>query len=345
MKLTIKEIAEMAGVHRATVDKVIHNRVGVSDEVRQRIQQIIKEVGYTPNPAGRVLQRQGRTYRIAAVLTQVDALPFLQRGIKTGVARQVGFDVEISYFTTSFQDADGQLAILNQAIEQTFDGIIITPIHSRRIRAAIDRAVDAGIPVITCNSDIDGTKRKCFVGMDGSRASRVAGRLMGQFLNGQGEIAIISSAIAEENNNYYVTMREQGFGSFVQKNFPQMEIVERIESFEDPHITYQKTAELLQNHPALRGIYITCGGVAEVGRALRESGRQREIRVVSFEDYPEILELIRADVIDCTLASDLERQGMLPVQLLMDYLVFGRKPTQDQIFTDTQILVKESIFD
>ena len=52
MKVTIKEIAERAGVHRATVDKVLHNRVGVSDEVRMKVQRIIKEMGYTPNPAG-----------------------------------------------------------------------------------------------------------------------------------------------------------------------------------------------------------------------------------------------------------------------------------------------------
>ena len=46
MKVTIKEIAERAGVHRATVDKVLHNRVGVSDEVRMKVQRIIKEMGY-----------------------------------------------------------------------------------------------------------------------------------------------------------------------------------------------------------------------------------------------------------------------------------------------------------
>ena len=67
MAVTIKDIAERAGVHRATVDKVLHNRVGVSDEVRMKVQRIIKEMGYTPNPAGRVLQKQGKKYRIEAI--------------------------------------------------------------------------------------------------------------------------------------------------------------------------------------------------------------------------------------------------------------------------------------
>ena len=85
MKVTMKEIAERAGVHPSTVDKVVHHRVGVSDEVRARVQAIINELGYTPNPSGRVLQRQGKVYRISAILVEVDALPYLKKGIERGV--------------------------------------------------------------------------------------------------------------------------------------------------------------------------------------------------------------------------------------------------------------------
>lgn len=342
--MTIKEIAEMAGVHRATVDKVLHNRVGVSDEVRQKVQSIINELEYTPNPAGRVLQKQGRVYRIAAVLVDVDALSFLKDGIERGIRKQVGFDIHIEYHITKFQDTEGQEAILHGVIEQKVDGIIINPINSERIRAAIDRAAEAGIPVVTANSDIEGSKRLCYVGLNGARASRVAGRLMGQFLGGSGKIAIISSAIATENNNYFVTIRERGFTDFIHRQYPDIEIVDCVESFEDSWITYEKTLDILQRYPDLKGLYITCGGVAEVGRALCRSGRSRTVVVLSFEDYPQILELIRDDVIDCTLASELLRQGELPVSIIMDYLVFGKKPESEQIFTEAQILVKESLF-
>ena len=60
MKVTIKEIAERAGVHRATVDKVLHNRVGVSDEVRMKVQRIIKEMGYTPSSPFLVMAKAGQ---------------------------------------------------------------------------------------------------------------------------------------------------------------------------------------------------------------------------------------------------------------------------------------------
>ena len=124
MGVTMKEIAERAGVHPSTVDKVVHHRVGVSDEVRARVQAIINELGYTPNPSGRVLQRQGKVYRISAILVQVDALPYLKKGIERGVKEQTGFDIEVSYAVTGFQEAKRQSEYIIKAVEEKADGII-----------------------------------------------------------------------------------------------------------------------------------------------------------------------------------------------------------------------------
>ena len=341
MKVTMKEIAERAGVHQATVDKVVHNRVGVSDEVRAKVQAIIDELGYKPNPTGRVLQRQGKKYRIYAILVDVDALPYLKNGIEQGLKEWAGFDIEVTHAVTGFQEAKRQSEYIDKAVLDKADGIILSPINADCVRRAIDRAADAGIPVITTDSDIDGSRRTCCVSIDSAKASRIAGRLIGQFLNGQGKIAIISSAIETENNNYYVRMREQGFTDFIRREYPEIEIVSCIESFEDPQITYRKTTELLKEQPELRGLYITCGGVAQVGRALIESGRADSIRVLCYEDYPEIVELIRQGVVDWTLGGEKAAQGSLPVKLIMDQLVFGRKPATDRIFTDARILIKE----
>ena len=65
------------------------------------------------------------------------------------------------------------------------------------------------------------------------------------------------------------------------------------------------------------------------------------IRVLSYEDYPQILELLREDVIDCTIGSQMRRQGKLPVTLLMNYLLYDQKPEKEHYYTDIQILVKE----
>ena len=84
MKITIKQIAEIAGVHRSTVDKVLHNREGVSQEVRQRVQKIIDEYGYRPNPIGQALKKQDQKIKIGVILLEVDAKERILSGIKEG---------------------------------------------------------------------------------------------------------------------------------------------------------------------------------------------------------------------------------------------------------------------
>ena len=55
---TIKEIADLAGVSRGTVDRVINNRGDVNRETAEKIRAIIKQLGYKPNPAGMALDAQ-----------------------------------------------------------------------------------------------------------------------------------------------------------------------------------------------------------------------------------------------------------------------------------------------
>lgn len=308
-----------------------------------KVQRIINEMGYTPNPAGRVLQRQGQVYRIEAILVEVDAMPFLKQGIEQGIKNQVGFDIEVTYSISKFQDAERQREYIDNAIAAKADGIILSPINADCIRKAVNRAVDAGITVVTTNADIDGTRRQWNVGTDNAQGAHIAGRMMGLFLGGRGSVAVISSAIASENNNFYVQLRENEFKKFIRETYPDMRIATTIDSFEDPQITYEKTAQLLRDYKDLQGIYITCGGVSQVGRALEESGRAKDIRVISYEDYPEVVELIRRDVIDCTLAGEIQKQGEIPVQLIMDHLVFGKQPETSQVFTDIKVIVKESL--
>ena len=343
MKVTIKKIAEIAGVHPSTVDKVLHNRPGVSDEVRERVRKLIDELGYKPNPAGRVLQKQGKEFVIAAILVKVDALPYIKAGIEKGIREQTGLDISIHWYLSSYSDAGQQAQFIDKAVEEKADGIILSPINSDRVREAISRAAAAKIPLVTTNSDIDGTQRLCYVGQDGRRASRVAGRTMGNLLGGSGRIAIISSAVASENNSYHVKVREEGFCNFLRETFPAVEIVASVESFEDPEITYRETYNLLKQYPDLDGLYITCGGVGQVGRAIRDCGRE-DIKTLSFEKYQEILDLMQEDIIDCTIDSELERQGEIPIQIIMDELVLKKHPVSDNIYTDIRILIKECLF-
>lgn len=342
MGVTLKEIAALAGVHRSTVDKVLHKRPGVSDEVRRRVQAVIDETGYRPNPVGRALQKQSAVIRLAAILLEVDARPFMERGIRKAVDALHMYNIQVDYRACAYGDVETQLEQIECAIRGQVDGIILSPLSADSVREAVNRAVAAGIPVVCTNTDIEGTGRLCYVGEDAAKASRIAGRILGEFLGGAGEIAVITSTSAMRTGTYFLKVRETGFQGYMAENFPGIHIVESVPSLENPAMTYQMTLELLRRQPELRGVYVVGGGVREVGRAIRETGCGGRLKVVCFEDYPEIQELLRENIVTCTINSDTVRQGELPVRILIDYLMQDERPAEN-VYIPGQILVRECL--
>ncbi len=61
----IKDIAELAGVSRGTVDRVLNNRSGVSPQTAEKIKEIAKALDYRPNKAGLALAAQRKRIRSA----------------------------------------------------------------------------------------------------------------------------------------------------------------------------------------------------------------------------------------------------------------------------------------
>ena len=71
MTLTLKEIAELAGVSRSTASRVLNDHPGVRPEVRERVLQVIREQGFQPDPAARSLASR-RTGIIGAAQSAED---------------------------------------------------------------------------------------------------------------------------------------------------------------------------------------------------------------------------------------------------------------------------------
>ena len=338
--ITMQKIADLAGVHKSTVDKVVHNRPGVSDETRQKIRNLLEEYHYQPNRAAQALQYRKKQLKIGIVLVEVDALPFLQGGILKGLKVYQEFHIKTEFVSVKTWEPDRMAAALREMAQKGYDGVILSPINAQVVRDAVEDLAKAEIPLVTVNSDLETDAKLCYVGQDGKKASRTAARLMAECIGKKGKIAVVTSAIAEENNSYYVKMREEHFVRYMQENYPDVTIVDCIESMENAEVTRQKTAELLEREPELDGIYITCGGVADVGRTVQRAGKAGRIKIIGYETYPQIVELMKEGCVTLTIDSDIEKQGRLAVEKLMDFLLDGTKQ-QKNVFTEVRIVVKE----
>lgn len=343
MRITMKQLAEKAGVHRSTVDKVLHNRPGVSEPVRARVRAVIEEYGYQPNEAGIALRMQEKTFRIAVVLMDVDSTPYNRNGIERGLSAYQAYNIRTDYHIFGFSAPQKILELLRD-IERnrSADGVILVPQRAESLTKAVNALKRSGVPTVLVNADLPDSEALRYIGANNRQSSRLAGRLMGALTGGRGEIAVITSAIQSENNNASVEERERSFREFITTTYPDLRIAATVENMESSEITYEKTLHLLRDYPGLRGIYSTCGGAYKIGEAVEELGLSGKIVVITHELYPEIMRLIERGTITCTIGSELNNQGFLAAKTLMDALIFKKQPENRTLYTKSEIIFREN---
>lgn len=149
-EISIEDIAHAAGVSHSTVSRALHNSSLISVEVRERIQHLARQMGYTPNAIARSLQNQ-RTNTLGLVVTSI-ADPFLGDVVKgvEEVANKVNFSV---FLSTSNNDPDQEMAIIETFHRRRVDGILVA---SSRISSNYKERLDQiRVPTVLINSHAD----------------------------------------------------------------------------------------------------------------------------------------------------------------------------------------------
>jgi DNA-binding LacI/PurR family transcriptional regulator len=149
--VSIQDIAQAAGVSHATVSRALRDNPLISSEVRQNIQRLANEMGYTPNAVAQSLKGQ-RSNTIGLVVTAI-ADPFygrLVRGVDE-IAKQAGVDV---FLGVSYNNAEQELAVIESFHRRRVDGIITA--SSRLTSEHADQLARIGVPVVLINQQSEG---------------------------------------------------------------------------------------------------------------------------------------------------------------------------------------------
>lgn len=124
-QLNIREVAQKLGVSTATVSFTLNNRPGVSDAVRKRVMETVKEMGYVPNLVGKVINR--KKTGIVGVIVPISSgglFPSIVDGISTA-AEKSHTPVFVSYCQDNSQIELKMLRLFNQFLPE---GLIIATV-------------------------------------------------------------------------------------------------------------------------------------------------------------------------------------------------------------------------
>ena len=331
-KLTLEDVAKLAGVHRSTVSRVINDSPNVSPEVRKRVQKVIYSTGYQPNAAARSLASQ-RSNMIGLVLPRsVSSFftdPFFQH-----LTQGVAFGCNNNNFSLSLflaGNREDEEKILPRISRRGFlDGILIQA--GRPDELLIERLTKSNIPTVIVGRPfiMDGLN---YIDIDNISASFKGTQ---HLLNlGYQRIATITG-----NHDSTATIdRLEGYKKALNAAGREM----------NPDLIVEGNFIELDGYMAMKTLFVKkpdavfCQSdimAAGAMRAIQEAGLTvpEDIAVIGFDDIPIARQL---EVKLTTIKQPITRFGIKAVELLIDLIENGTKPAR-RIILDTELVIRDS---
>jgi LacI family transcriptional regulator len=147
--VTIKDVADVAGVSIATVSRVINGNYPVSKELQTRVQDAMGALDYRPNAVARGLRRQ-RTQTIGVLIPRLND-PFFSTFCDT-IERMLFANQYRSLLCSTDEALQKETAYVDSLLQQRVDGVIMFPReHSRK---NVERLLNENVPVVLVEREL-----------------------------------------------------------------------------------------------------------------------------------------------------------------------------------------------
>jgi len=238
----------------------------------------------------------------------------VSNAIKAGMFKAIE---EENYQLIFEADANGyiepNLIYIQQAIDKKVDGMIISAIGTG-YTPLINKAVDAGIPVVTVHSDAPDSKRKAYCGPNYKEYAKKAAHWMAQVLNSKGKIGIMQGAMGIHENSI-----AQIFKETINTNYPLIEIVAEDGDTIDPAKAIEKVRKMVNNNPGLDGVFnTTAATVDQWDQVIKERNLQGRLIIIAMDTLLTQLRLVKSGTLYGVISQGLFEEGYLAVKALFD---------------------------
>lgn len=248
-------------------------------------------------------------------------------------------NVLVEYRGATQYDVNEQITVLEQVIAKKPSGIALSSMHPKALNVTINKAVDAGIPVVLFDSDAPGSKAYSFLGTNNYNAGVIAAHEMAELLDKKGKVAIIT--LPSQQNHID---RSKGFKETMDKFYPEIVLVAEKDGKGDQLVSRKAALDLLDEHPDLKGIFATeANGGVGVGEATLSLKKDQQVKIVSFDTDKQTLDMVKDGTIAATVAQGTWNMGFWSLQYLFQLHHGVIKPVN--VLQDTESLRAVPIMD
>ncbi len=342
-KVTVKDIARLAGVSIGTVDRVMHNRGGVAAESRRKIIEAMDTLGYVLNTNASILANK-KHYRICCLLPESrtgDYWELVRNGVERARKDAAGYNITIdtiSYDQFSRESFVDAVEVLKADLPQA---VLMAPMYHAETVSLAAFLHSAGVPLVFIDSKVDEADYLAYYGIPMFESGYLAASLLLDDCHTDEIVNFrIERGAAPIDNP--TLMRRKGFLDYVAERNPQLKIYNEFLRPYDKAYNRTVLDGFFGGHPDIRYVVMFNSRVHLVTDYLAERGA-RGMTVVGFDLLRNNVDALRGGVVKYLIVQRTEMQVRRGVNALADYLAFGKRPTSRDNYMPMDILVRENI--
>ena len=321
MAVTIQKIAELSGVSRGTVDRVLHGRPNVNPMIREKVVRAAEKLGYqSPVPPKSADCRQ------AAILIPQWTDGHFNRQIVSGIRKALRYIADPAFILTEqplrTMTMQELLRAMDEQIRSGVDGLIIRAENTPEVRAAIEQAVQKGVTVITYDADVPHSGRLCHAGQDLVRAGAIAAGVMARLIRPPEHVLIVTGNL------------RMGFSEDAYRV---------IETNEMPELTGELVAQALQADSRLHAVYMACQPLSSCIAGIRKARRTTRPHIVCNDLTPTAKRYLREGTVDFVIGQSFSQESFHAVLAMYQMLLRGVQPKRELYYTDLRLITQEML--
>lgn len=214
------------------------------------------------------------------------------------------------------------------------------PLQLPAVNCFIKRMKERNTPLVFFNLNSQEEEGLAYVGCDYYEAGRVAAGLIALSIGNKGKI-VIATSYHKETLSF--SERLNGFIDELDREYPEIEIVNRDEDYIFQEDDYSNILKVLSGNPDVKALYLVNPGDYGLCKAVAGFFKDHRVKIITNDLVEEKMELLMDGTISAAIGQEPLKQGTLPLQILYDYLSLGVIP-EKQYITNLSIHIKQNAY-
>jgi LacI family transcriptional regulator len=343
-KTRIKDIAGLAGVSIGTVDRVLHERDGVSARTREKVKQILKETNYSPDVMAQVLKSR-KGYHLVSLLPEPSKDNVFWEKHPAGINRAIEelalFHVTLTQVTFDMFNEEDFQQKARSVLSLKPDGVMLAPIFKAESISFCSALNDIRIPFVFVDGFIENTDFLAYIGEDIYRSGRVAGHLTDMITPEKSDILIVNIA-RNIQNVHHLNTRMNGFLSYFDKSCINKGKKIKV-SIPDPSVPSVQGSidRTFSENPDIGSIFMSGSKSYLIASYLEKKG-YKTINLIGYDLLNKNVSYLRSGMIRFLIGQRPEEQTYKAVKKLFEYLSLNKVPEKME-YLPVDIITSENV--